>query len=490
MERVLAGLQPEKYFYYFEEISRIPRSSYQEKAVSDYVVAFAKERGLRVVQDEAWNVLISKPATPGYEGRKGIMLQGHMDMVCVADEGVTHDFTRDPIELMIEEDWVTARGTTLGADNGTAVAMMLMLLDSDEVPHPAIQCIFTTGEEIGLEGCSRLDPKLFEGSYLINMDGGGFEKLLLSSAGASNHLFRIEKELHPLAETSAKTAFRLQVGGMNSGHSGSLIHRCMGNAIKILGDYLNDIQEALPMELADFTGGLKMNAIAKAAEAVIVIRREDQARLTEELAELQEVTRKEYAPIDPGAFFTWEEVSLPEACYSQAAQRKLLHFIDLLIDGTYKFMDESKSMARTSNNIGILSNVGSKVEGNCLMRSNSDYQHAELCRKTELMTKLLGVEHEIKNPFPAWEYDPESGLVKRLMALYEKELGYRPEVVMTHGGMEPGTIVGLARSVGKKVEAMNMGVKCEGAHTTAERMNIPAVEATWNWLKKILISLD
>lgn len=490
MERVLSGLQPEKYFYYFEEISRIPRSSYKEKAVSDYIVDFARKRGLKVVQDDAWNVLISKPATPGYENRKGIMLQGHLDMVCVKDDGVEHDFDTDPLELYIDGDWVKAKGTTLGADNGTAVAMMLMILDSDDVEHPALQCIFTTGEEIGLEGASKLDPNLFEGDYLINMDGGGFEKLLLSSAGASNHIFRIDRELKAIDGAEDKAAYRLTLSGLTSGHSGGLAHKCMGNAIKIMGDVLNDLNTAVACELADYTGGSKMNAIAKTSQAVIVVAKADAEKTEALLAELGETLRKEYRLTDPELTFAAEQVPVPAQGYSEAAKEKVLAFIDLLFDGTYKFMTEEKDMAKTSNNIGILSNIDGKVVADCLMRSNSDYHHEQLLRKTDRIAKLLDIDHEVKNHFPAWEYDPESSLVQKLNAIYQKEMGYTPEVVMTHGGMEPGTIVGLAKGIGKKVEAMNMGVACEGAHTTAEKMNIPAVQKTFDWLKKILVSLD
>ena len=490
MERVLAGLKPEKYFYFFEEISRIPRSSYKEKAVSDYIVAFARERGLKVVQDEAWNVLISKPATPGYENHKGIMLQGHLDMVCVKDDGVEHNFDTDPLKLYVDGDWVKAEGTTLGADNGTAIAMMLMILDSDDVEHPNLQCIFTTGEEIGLEGASRLDPNLFEGSYLINMDGGGFEKLLLSSAGASNHIFTIDRELTAVEEAGEKKAYRLSLSGLTSGHSGGMAHRCMGNAIKIMGDVLNDLDKAAAFELADCVGGSKMNAIAKASRAVVIVRREDAKKAEALFEELAQTLKKEYCLTDPELSFAAEETEMPRECCSENAKEKILAFLDLLFDGTYKFMTEEKDMAKTSNNIGILSDIDGNVVADCLMRSNSDYQHEQLIRKTDRMAKLFGIGHEVKNHFPAWEYDPESGLVKQLNEIYRRELGYTPEVVMTHGGMEPGTIVGLAKSVGKKVEAMNMGVACQGAHTTAEKMNIPAVQKTFDWLKKLLVSLE
>lgn len=490
MERILAGLKPEKFFTFFEDISRIPRSSYEEKTVSDYVVQFAKERNLEVYQDPVWNVVINKPATIGYENRKGIILQGHLDMVCVADEGVVHDFSKDPIELIEDGDWIKARGTTLGADNGTAVAMMLMLLDEDTVPHPAIQCIFTTTEEIGMEGVAKLNPKLLRGNYLINLDGGSCDKLLLSSAGASNHLFKINRELQPVNEPEKKQAYHITIAGLTGGHSGSLAHKCMGNAIQIMGSFLNVLADTLPIELVSVTGGLKMNAIAKAAEAVIVVNKEDNERAETVLKELSYVLHAEYGATDPNAFQKYEVVPVPAECCSSAAAKKILAFLDLLFDGTYRFMNSEKSMAKTSCNIGVLSNFGDQVVADCLMRSNSDFFHTELERKIHRLSMLLGVEHVKKNHAPAWEYDPESSLVKHIMALYEQERGIVPEVIMTHGGMEPGSIIGLGKSVGLKIEAMNMGVKSEGAHTTSEKMCISSVEETYEWLKKVLISLD
>ncbi len=491
MDRVLAGLKPEKYFYYFEEISRIPRSSGEEKAVSDYVVNFAQERGLKVYQDEAWNVYISKPATPGYENRKGIMLQGHLDMVCVKDDGVEHDFSKDPIELVIDGDWVKANGTTLGADNGTAVAMMLMILDSDDVEHPALQCIFTTEEEVGLIGASRLHPEKFEGDYLINLDGGSFDNLLLASAGNSNHLFDVPVTETAVTEPETKKGMHVAVKLMAGGHSGGLAHNCQGNAIKVLADLLCDLYEEVPFELVGITGGDKINAIAVSASADIVYPAAQEETVKKLLAEYAHEAKREYASTDPDMTVEMTEIDVPACVYDKTSGETALTFLEMLFDGTYRYMDnKKKDMAKTSCNIGILRRNGDYLHADCLMRSNSDYVHRQLMRKMEKLGKLLNIKHVVSVYSGAWEYDPESSLVTKLNQLYQQEFNYTPEVVMTHGGMEPGTIIGLGKSIGKKIEAMNMGVKSSGAHTTAEKMCISAVQKTYDWLKIVMRSLD
>ena len=489
MERVLSGLQPERYFYYFEEISRIPRSSYEEQAVSNYIVEFAKAHGLEYDQDADWNVIINKPATPGYENHKGIILQGHLDMVCVSEDGVQHDFRKDPIDLYVDGDWVKARGTTLGADNGTAIAMMLMLLEADDVEHPAIQCIFTTKEEIGLEGAAHLDPNKIQGDYLINLDGGTFTELLLSSAGTSNHLYHLNTERTAIEAAAEKQAIKITVSGLTGGHSGGLAHLCKPNAIKVLGDVLNELKEVTSYDLLDIRGGLKMNAIAIDAAAVVAVPKSAAEAVTTFAAQMDHTLKVEALGVDDGITLTAEPAAMPETAFSETAKEKLLAFLDLLFDGTYRFMTPEKQMAKTSCNIGILHEENGVLTADCLMRSNSEYEHKQLRRKADRVAKLIGIDHEVKNPSAAWEYDPASSLVKRLNEIYQEELGYIPEVKMTHGGMEPGVLTGLAASVGKKLEAMNMGVKCSGAHTTEEQMNIPSVAETWDWLKVLLRKL-
>lgn len=490
MERILEGLEPEKCFYYFEEISRIPRSSYKEEAVSNYLVDFAKKRGLKVIQDEAWNVLISKPATPGYENRKCVMLQGHMDMVCVKDDGVEHDFDKDPIPMYIDGDYVRAHGTTLGADNATAVCLMLALLDSDDVEHPAIQCIFTSAEEVGLVGASKLDPGSLEGEYLLNLDGGHIDQLLLSSAGGSVHTFTIARDSGPVKE-AGRTGLAIRIGGLTSGHSGSLSYRCFANANKLMGNVLSDLGETFDFELASLTGGIKMNAIAKEAKALLAVRSEDVEPMKRRLNEIGASLAKEYDATDPELHLACFEQPAPERVYSKKAQEQLTALLDLLQDGPFLFMEPEKNMAKTSNNIGIVEETPEDtVTVTCLMRSNSDYEHDELIRKTRRLSGLLSIGHEVRDRSSAWEFLPGCRLVELVSGLYEKEFGEKPKITMTHGGVEPGVIIGLGKQAGKNIQAVNFGVTSHGAHTTKEELYIPAMGTTYEWLKTVLKNLD
>ena len=232
-----------------------------------------------------------------------------------------------------------------------------------------------------------------------------------------------------------------------------------------------------------------MNAIAIDAAAVVAVPKSAVEAVTAFAAQMDHTLKVEALGVEEGITLTAELTDMPETAFGENAKEKLLAFLDLLFDGTYRFMTPEKQMAKTSCNIGVLHEEEGVLTADCLMRSNSEYEHKQLRRKADRIAKLVGIEHEVKNPSAAWEYDPTSSLVKRLNEIYQEELGYIPEVKMTHGGMEPGVLTGLAASVGKKIEAMNMGVECSGAHTIEEQMNIPSVAETWNWLKVLLRKL-
>lgn len=488
MEYILKDLEPKKCFHYFEEISRIPRSSFEEQKVAQYVMDFAAARNLKAYMDAAYNVYISKPATPGYEGRKPVMIQAHLDMVCVKDPGVEHDFTKDPIDLIIDGEWVTANGTTLGADNGSGVAMMLALLDSDNIPHPAIQCLFTTAEEVGLVGASQLEADKFEGDYLINLDGGNISKLLTASAGTSNHIYTIDEEQQPLCPDGL-TARAIAIDGLTSGHSGGMIHKGCANSIKLMGEILCEIANVADFRLCSFTGGVKMNAIAKEANAVIAYKAEDDSKVADCISRVSGCIKKEFSRTDPDMIISSAPVEIPAIAMSPAAQAKLIDFIDLLFDGAYMFYNEEKSMAKTSCNIGILESIDGKAIATCLMRSNSNYEMDQLIRKARAVSRLLGIQHQVKDRSAAWEGDG-TPLIARVAEMYEQEFGEKPAFTQAHGGVEIGTILGLAAAAGKTVHAVNFGATSEAVHTTRERLHIPSMQQGYAWLQHVLANLD
>lgn len=491
MDYVLKDLEPKKVFRFFEELTRIPHGSYNEQLLCDWLVNFANERGLRVKRDSADNVLISKSATPGYEDRKTIMIQAHIDMVCVKDEGVEHDFTKDPLPIYIDGDYIKSRGTSLGGDDGNGVAMMLAILDSDDIPHPAIQCIFTTAEEVGMTGASQLEPDCFEGEYLLNLDGGDdFTEMFLSCAGSSAHIYTFEKEKSTVEAPETKVAKEIFVGGINSGHSAFVIINFGGNAIKQLGEVLANLEEKFDFEIASVNGGSKMNVIAKEAKAVVVIDKKDEEAFEAAVAELAKNITIEFTESDPEMFVALNDVAMPETAMSKAAAAKFIEFLDTSLNGVYYFFSPKKDNAKTSSNLGILEDKGDEIELTVMFRSNSDFLHDEYIRKFTRIAKAFGVEHRVEGKSLAWEYRPDSDLVRMYSALVEKEYGVKPTHTIAHGGVEPGTIIERGKMGGKNIQAVVFGASTLDVHSTLERVYIPGVNKAFEWIKKVLISLD
>ena len=488
MDRILKDLEPQKCFFFFEEISRIPRSSFEEEKIARYIMDFAAARGLDAYEDDVHNVYVTKPATPGYEQRKPVILQAHMDMVCVSDPGVTHDFQNDPIELVIDGDWIRANGTSLGADDGSGVAMMLALLDSGDVPHPALQCLFTTAEEVGLVGAGKLEPERFISDYLVNLDGGPLKRMPTASAGGSVHVYTVDEDRQPVSP-AGKAAIELCLTGLTGGHSGALAHVCQGNAIKLVAELLAELAERMEYQLSSFTGGMKMNAIPKEARAVIVMDSDKAERAKEFLSDAAGSVAMEYIATDPDMAFSVKEIPCPATVMGHEARMKLVTMMDLLRDGTFMFYNEAKSMAKLSNNIGILESVNGKTVGTCLLRSNSNYEHDVADHRAKRLAALAGVSLEIRDPSYAWEGDG-TPLLEKVSAIYEAETGIRPERVQGHGGLEIGTIIGRAASIGRTMYGINFGAMAENVHTTRERLSISGMAEAFDWLKRILISLD
>ncbi|MBR3843195.1 MAG: beta-Ala-His dipeptidase [Christensenellaceae bacterium] len=491
MDYVLKDLEPKKMWRFFEELTRIPHGSYNEKQLSDWLVNFAKERGLKVKQDAAMNVLISKPATPGMENKKTIMIQAHMDMVCVKDEGVEHDFTKDPLPIYIDGDYVKSRGTSLGGDNGNGVSMMLTILDSDDIPHPNIQCIFTTAEEVGMTGASQLEPDCFEGEYLLNLDGGDdFTEMFLSCAGSHNDLYRFPKNAAAVANADEKVAYELFVGGINSGHSAFVIVNFGGNAIKQLGEVLSSLEEKFAIELATVKGGSKANVIAKEAKATVVVPKTEAAAFEAAVKELAAKICIEYTESDPEMFIELNPVAMPETVMEKEQTSKFIAFLDICQNGVFYFFRPEKDNPKTSSNMGILEDQGDVIMLTCMFRSNSDFLHDEYIRKLTRISKAFGVDHEVEGKSLAWEYRPDSDLVRMYSALVEKEYGVKPTHVIAHGGVEPGQIIERGKLGGKNIQAVVFGAASLDVHSTAERVYIPGYQKALDWMKKILVSLD
>ncbi len=490
MPGVFDGFAPESVYRFFEEIARVPRDSFHEKKISDWLVNFAAERGIDCVRDECWNVVMSVPATPGYEGRKKIILQGHMDMVCVADAGVEHDFENDPIELARDGDYVRAVGTTLGADDGSALALMLAVLDDKNAPHPALQCVFTAAEEVGMIGAMELDASLLDGDYMIGLDYSRNTGVLVSGAGCREAEIALDMGREACFAEGRK-AFALTVSGLRGGHSGVQIILGRACAIRVMGEALSALTERFgSLSVHSFTGGEKANSIAAASRAVVSVRESDAAGLTESVRTLDARLRAEYEPVDPGLTLAVVPTDVPALRCARGAVKSLLSLLDLLPSGAQNYLDAERTLVKSSANFGTLREENGSFALRPFFRSNSEYQMDQLSRRIRVAAERCGASCAFKNRSPAWEFDPRSPLNSKVQDIWERTRGFRPPLVIVHGGVEPGIFIEKMARRGRRLEAVNIGPNTRDAHSTRERMEIATLGQTYELLSALLRDLD
>ncbi len=488
--RVLRGYRPELVYNYFEEIAKIPRNSFQEEKISNYLVAFAKMQGLEFYQDEFWNVVINKPASPGYENRKKVILQGHMDMVCVKDDDVEHDFSKDPIELLVDGDYVKAKGTTLGADDGNAVSIILAILEDNEHPHPALQAIITTAEEAGMVGAVNLDDKVIDGDYLIGLDYSDNTSVLVSCAGSCQNVFSLEKQIVNVEKNEDKAAYELSLIGLLGGHSGIQIIEGRANAIVVMNELLANLQSVLHYELTSFVGGDKENTISPWSKAIVVVPKEDAEKLKSFVETSSIVLAKEYVEVDPGIKLELVEVGLPKECLSKATKKNLLQFIDLIPNGLQTYLDAARTLAKSSSNLGVLGDDGQNITMYAHSRANTEYQHDQILRRFKEVAGYCNVKHVCNHRVPAWEYDREAVLPGKVQNIWEKLRGTKPHIAIFHAGVEPGIFIKKMHERGKHLEAVNIGIHNIDVHTPRERMEIATLGQAFELVQAILENLD
>ena len=399
----LENLYPQKVFHYFSEISKIPRGSKKEKKISDYLVNFAKERNLEVVQDKALNVLIKKAATKGYENFSPLILQGHMDMVWEKNKNTNFDFENCGIELVVKDGFLTANGTTLGADNGIAVAMALAILDSDKISHPALEIILTTDEEEGMSGVNNLDFSLFSGKTLINLDTEEYGQVYVSSAGGA----RIENELDIQKKDceSDDTIFSIEVKGLNGGHSGAEIHLGLGNSNKILNEVLYHLNKRYFMELIDFDGGDKTNAIPREAISLISVKLDEPGHRLEELANLAfKNILADFGVIDKNPVLEIKKIDNVKNLkkISTADTNRVLSFLHEFPNGVISMSKDIEDLVETSINLGVVKSQDFdnelKIKIHSLPRSSVNHSLENLIKEIEELCKKYDVKMKVSAP--------------------------------------------------------------------------------------------
>jgi dipeptidase D len=479
---ILEGLKPEGVWQYFEELEQIPRGSGNTAAVADWLVDFARERDYEYSRDDYGNVVIYGPASEGYEDSEPVILQGHMDMVPQKTADSDHDFAKDPISLMIDGDFITADGTTLGGDDGIAVAFMLALLDDDTYAHPPLECVFTTDEEVGLLGADAFDCSKLKGRRMINMDSEDEGIFTCGCAGGC----RVECTL-PIKRTSQKgLPVLLEISGLKGGHSGQLIDKYRANADKLLGRFLYALGADVAFSLVSVAGGDKDNAIPNAAKAQILIDEEDYPLLVTFAEKYNADLISEFKGID-------EEISLKtikgsvhkvEVMVPESTD-KVIFMIMHSPYGVRKMSGQVEGLVETSSNLGIL-RTGEK-EFACISSIRSSVYPARkaLMDEYESLTQMLGGQIRFIGEYPAWEYNSESPLRDTMVESYKNLFGKDPVVNVIHAGLECGLF--YERIPG--LDAVSIGPDLADIHTFNEKLSISSAQRTWDFLLRVLSAL-
>lgn len=481
----LGNLSSEKVFQYFEEICSIPHGSGNEKMLSDFLVDFARERNLYYRQDEKCNVVIKKEGSLGYERVQAVILQAHLDMVCQKNKGTKKDFLTEGIHLVVEGDFISAKGTTLGADNGIAVAYMMTLLDDTSLCHPPIEAVFTVEEETGLGGANFFDPFDLTGKRFINLDTEE-EGVLLSGCSGGR---RVEISL-PISRQEAevgKRAYGIFVGGLKGGHSGADIHLQRANANVLMGRILFSLAEGVEYDLVQVDGGTVDNAICREAESIILMK-EDQVETGRGiLAQLEKTFQEEYNTQDPS--ITIRMMLLQEEVFQVLTQEEKKTVVDLLYllpYGVQSMCMDMEGLVESSSNMGILETTPTHIRIDNALRSSVESRKELLSEKIQVIANRCGCEFKICSDYPGWKYNPDSPLLHHFAKVYETLAGKPPIITAIHAGLECGIF-------GKKMQGLDMvslGPEMYDVHTPDERVSISSTLRVWAYLKEVLAKMD
>ncbi|WP_276876461.1 beta-Ala-His dipeptidase [Anaerococcus hydrogenalis] len=466
-------LQPKEVFHWFREISNIPRESGNEKGISDFLVNFAKERNLEYWQDDVLNVYIKKEAKKGCEDYPEILLQGHMDMVAVKEKDSNHDFSKDPIELLVEGDWVTANKTTLGADDGMAIAYALAILDNDEINHGPLAALITTGEETSMVGVNNLDTKkLGNPKYLLNIDSEEEGILTIGCAGGMDIKFSFEKEY----EKANGEFISIEFKNFQGGHSGMEIDKFRLNAIKGLVRVIDSLDS---YKIAKIEGGVKRNAIPSHSYAIVEVENAKEA--IKKLEEVKENILHEYKNSDPNGQIIIEECSYDGKVFTKELSEKIVNANLIIADGPVKKF--AGSMV-TSSNLGLIEEDEKNITFVVLARS--ELTSAKRFRRDVIkrQVELFGAKVTSDNEYPGWERE-DSELLEKMVKVWENLYGKKPEILTTHGGLE----CGLLKQDMKETQMVSFGPEIEGAHSPEERVNIKSTENNYKFLIELLKEL-
>lgn len=480
---ILQNLEPKSVFKYFEEISQIPRGSGNEKSISDYLVSVAKKLNLEVIQDKALNVIIKKLGTEGYENSETVILQGHMDMVCEKNKGTDHDFQKDPLKLRVVDDMVYATDTTLGADNGIAVAYALAILESTDIPHPPIEVLITTDEETGMSGAMAISKEHINGKILLNLDNEEEGHLLVSCAGGIRSKHTLNVTLEDAGDYN--NFLHIAVRGLKGGHSGMEINKERGNSNKIMGRILKSLL-SLDYKLVSVNGGSKNNAIPREADAIIALKLEDVAKAKELINNWNPILLNELKTQDPGVNISiLENTENVEKVLTKESTEKTVNLLYLIPNGINSNSVEIKNLVESSTNLGVVTTEGNKVEFDSAIRSSVASLKDEIVLRSKTIAELIGADFETTAGYPEWQYDNESKVRGICQDVYKRMYGKDAKIVAIHAGVE----CGLFNEKLGKLDMISFGPDLYDVHTPQEHMSITSVKNVWDYLLEVLKAL-
>lgn len=481
----ILDLKPKNVWKHFYALTRIPRPTGQMEEVAEYVKKIGNDRNLDVKQDKVGNIVIIKPASKGYENKDTVILQAHLDMVPQKNADVDHDFSKDPIDAFVHDDIVKARATTLGADNGIGVAMILALMEDNSLKHPQIEGLFTIDEEEGMDGAFGLEEGFLKGKYMLNLDTEEDGELCIGCAGGADMNitfgYKEDKDIAP-----GDVAIKVSLTGLKGGHSGAQIELGRGNANKLMNLFLKDIVINYEARLASIKGGSLRNAIPRESFAVVCVPEQLLDDLLDLTKEYEKLFRKEFAGIEESISFKAEKTELPKTLIPVEVQDDLINAVEGCPNGVISMLAEFPDTVESSLNLAMVQSSPEKTEVKLLVRSSSETRKAWVCSSVESIFLLAGANVKIENEYPGWQPNANSPLLNTMEKIYLEKYGERPHVNVIHAGLECGII---QSRVNKDLDIVSFGPTIRGAHSPEEYVEIAAVEKSYEYMLAILEEL-
>jgi dipeptidase D len=480
MNSEIRQLEPKALWNKFADLNAVPRPSKKEERVIKFMKDFGNQLGLETIEDKVGNVIIKKPATPGMEDRKTIVMQSHLDMVHQKNNATVFDFDTQGIEMYVDGDWVKAKGTTLGADNGLGVATIMAILESSDIPHPAIEALFTIDEETGMTGAMGLEGGILKGEILLNLDTEEDDEIGVGCAGGVDvtALRTYKTEETP----EFKIGYKIVVKGLNGGHSGMQIHEGLGNANKIMNRLLFDGFENFGLRISEIDGGSLRNAIPRESNAIVAIDAVHEAAFTSEMQALAQEIKTEFKTMEPNLVFEFVKVETPKTIMDLGVQEGLTRAIYAACNGVYRMSADIPGLVETSNNIARVIVKNGEIKIGCLTRSSVESSKWDLANALRAAFELTGCEVEFSGDYPGWTPNMDSAILKVLEDLYVKMNGTQPHVAACHAGLECG-ILGTNYP---KMDMISFGPNIKGAHSPDERAQISSAQKYWKFVLEIL----